>query len=525
MTILDRTRIRVRRESSSSEEEADDTAQLIDERCEDESHNFTFRQKLMIAKPLLKFMVPLSVVYFAEYFINQGLVELLVFDCDHGFALSKSSQYRWYQVLYQIGVFISRSSIDCFVVPIGLLPVLPLLQVWHRFLCASVLAYDPQSEKVPRNDGDIGGEDLVENANDMKLQLMNATFFFMETIHNYISHIWLVFVLVFYEGLLGGCAYVNTFSAIHRTAILEARNKRKMPSAQIPEAVKALGVDVYDPRSADFPSAIHKPTTILDHPAFKPKTTEEHPLYNQIKCILFDGSEPFTDGIDQACAIANALKFTNFPATVMEKCSTVELPKNFEEQLSDMIMHGERYDPSLEKLPKRHDPVLFWIKHPRVYGTPVLKRNHIILDNLYRSVVLNAIRFNQLDFLRCILLRDLFTLGDPHACDRDEPMSGAVQLEEGEERFANRPLVLRAQPHLTVQSPEAIRPWIRESEDISEISKREKVPNVWPIEPYIDLTEDNVYNKRAVVPRNRFKLHLDTILWAREQHQKYPWTR
>uniref|UniRef100_A0A914SFR8 Battenin n=1 Tax=Parascaris equorum TaxID=6256 RepID=A0A914SFR8_PAREQ len=39
-----------------------------------DTHNFSFKQKLSIAKLLLRFMIPLSVVYFAEYFINQGLV-------------------------------------------------------------------------------------------------------------------------------------------------------------------------------------------------------------------------------------------------------------------------------------------------------------------------------------------------------------------------------------------------------------------------------------------------------------------
>uniref|UniRef100_A0A183CN01 Battenin n=1 Tax=Globodera pallida TaxID=36090 RepID=A0A183CN01_GLOPA len=65
-------------------------------------------------RPLLKYMVPLSVVYFSEYFINQGLLELLMFDCAHSFSLSPTSQYRWFQVLYQVGVFISRSSVKLF---------------------------------------------------------------------------------------------------------------------------------------------------------------------------------------------------------------------------------------------------------------------------------------------------------------------------------------------------------------------------------------------------------------------------
>ncbi|CAJ0570261.1 unnamed protein product, partial [Mesorhabditis spiculigera] len=45
-----------------------------------------------------------------EYTINQGLFQLIIFDCTHAFGLTKASQYRWFQVLYRAGVFISRSS-------------------------------------------------------------------------------------------------------------------------------------------------------------------------------------------------------------------------------------------------------------------------------------------------------------------------------------------------------------------------------------------------------------------------------
>ncbi|KAH7701439.1 Protein CLN-3.2, partial [Aphelenchoides avenae] len=130
--------------------------------------------KIRLIKPLLRFMVPLSVVYFAEYFINQGLVELLVFDCAHGFGLNVASQYRWYQVLYQLGVFVSRSSIRVLTIRASFLPVLSVLQ------------------------------------------LLNALLFFGDAQHPFIGHIVIVFVLVLYEGLLGGSAYVNTFNAVHQ---------------------------------------------------------------------------------------------------------------------------------------------------------------------------------------------------------------------------------------------------------------------------------------------------------------------
>lgn len=165
-------------------ESEDEGAQLIESESEDDeprARHQTFTEKASIVKPLLRFMIPLALVYFAEYFINQGLVELLVFDCKHGFDLSKSSQYRWYQVLYQVGVFISRSSAECITLPPSVLPLLSLFQ------------------------------------------LMNAAFFFFDAVYQFLPHIAFVFGFVFCEGLLGGAAYVNTFSAIHKTVAAKHR--------------------------------------------------------------------------------------------------------------------------------------------------------------------------------------------------------------------------------------------------------------------------------------------------------------
>lgn len=74
-------------------------------------------------------MVPLGLVYLFEYFINQGTVSLRVFVKDDFFYymvfqfelikfddifIDTDEQYRWLQVDYQIGVFLSRSSVNLF---------------------------------------------------------------------------------------------------------------------------------------------------------------------------------------------------------------------------------------------------------------------------------------------------------------------------------------------------------------------------------------------------------------------------
>ncbi|CAF2099614.1 unnamed protein product [Rotaria magnacalcarata] len=127
-----------------------------------------FMSKLQLVKPLLKYMIPLSLVYFAEYLINQGLYELIFF---HESNLSHSSQYRWYSVTYQLGVFISRSSVAFFRINhLWILPIIQFTNLGIFFACVYRTAFIPS--------------------------------------------IWLVFGLVVFEGLIGGGAYVNTFYKI-----------------------------------------------------------------------------------------------------------------------------------------------------------------------------------------------------------------------------------------------------------------------------------------------------------------------
>ncbi|XP_043223425.1 battenin-like isoform X1 [Amphibalanus amphitrite] len=126
------------------------------------------QEKLSLLRLLPAFMVPLGLVYFAEYFINQGLVELIWF---RNIWLSHSDQYRWLQVIYQVGVFLSRSSVNVFHIE----------RIW--ILTA--------------------------------LQMANAVFFFYEAYYLFLPSYWLVVALVLFEGVLGGAAYVNTFYSVY----------------------------------------------------------------------------------------------------------------------------------------------------------------------------------------------------------------------------------------------------------------------------------------------------------------------
>jgi len=65
------------------------------------------RGKLNALPRAFGYMLPLGLTYFFQYFLNQGVSELIIFD---DIWLDAASQYRWIQVTYQLGVFVSRST-------------------------------------------------------------------------------------------------------------------------------------------------------------------------------------------------------------------------------------------------------------------------------------------------------------------------------------------------------------------------------------------------------------------------------
>ncbi|XP_038164352.1 battenin isoform X2 [Cyprinodon tularosa] len=149
-----------------SEDEERETSASAEDRS---TGPLTLKEKGRVIKGLWPFVLPLGLVYFAEYFINQGLMELLFF---HNFFLSHAEQYRWYQTLYQVGVLVSRSSLRCF----------KFRRVWIFSL----------------------------------LQMMNLVLLLFAVRFQFLPSAWIVFALILYEGLLGGAAYVNTFHFISK---------------------------------------------------------------------------------------------------------------------------------------------------------------------------------------------------------------------------------------------------------------------------------------------------------------------
>ena len=167
-------------ESLSSAHSHDDSLvyeeSLFTDRQESSQH------KISLVRPLiLPYMVPLFLVYFAEYSINQGISPTLLFELkDMPFSRYRDV-YPTYATIYQVGVFCSRSSSPFFRLRRLYIPVL--------------------------------GQCFL-----LGLMLTQAFFVILPSIY-------ILFALVLLEGIFGGLVYVNAFHNISETTEIEEKNK------------------------------------------------------------------------------------------------------------------------------------------------------------------------------------------------------------------------------------------------------------------------------------------------------------
>lgn len=134
------------------------------------------RNTVKMITPLFRpYMIPLCTVYISEYVINQGVSPTLLFPLDEvpsWLIKTYRDTYVVYGFLYQLGVFISRSSVT-FGIRVRKLYMLSILQAVNVGLTISQSVLD-----YP------------------------------------FPNIGILLLLIFYEGLLGGLLYVNTFMSV-----------------------------------------------------------------------------------------------------------------------------------------------------------------------------------------------------------------------------------------------------------------------------------------------------------------------
>ncbi|ODH39738.1 hypothetical protein ACO22_01784 [Paracoccidioides brasiliensis] len=139
-----------------------------------------FKANLKRAKGLFfPFMLPLLLVYIAEYTINQGVSPTLLFPLSSTPFSHFRAFYPAYNAIYQTGVFISRSST-------------PFFRIHDLYLPSF-------------------------------LQVINLVVLVAHALFNFLPNVYVVFLIVFWEGLLGGLVYVNTFAEITEKVPKEER--------------------------------------------------------------------------------------------------------------------------------------------------------------------------------------------------------------------------------------------------------------------------------------------------------------
>lgn len=120
---------------------------------------------------IYNYIMPLLLVYFAEYTINLSILPRIT--QFNGTKIDIKKYYPIYNIIYQFGVLISRSIKLIFpnmnINYIGIFPI---------------------------------------------LQFINMIIFIFIAIYNFIPYISIVYVIIFYEGLIGGMAYLFTFNKI-----------------------------------------------------------------------------------------------------------------------------------------------------------------------------------------------------------------------------------------------------------------------------------------------------------------------
>src|ERR1700712_954968 len=105
-------------------------------------------------------MLPLLLVYIAEYTINQGVAPTLLFPLPSTPFTHYRSFYPTYGAIYQLGVFLSRSSTTFFRV--------------HSLYIPSYL------------------------------QIANLVLLTLHAIFDFLPNVYFVMIIIFWEGLLGG---------------------------------------------------------------------------------------------------------------------------------------------------------------------------------------------------------------------------------------------------------------------------------------------------------------------------------
>jgi len=176
--------------STSTDEESSVSVQCVED--------MTSGERLRLVLSLYPYMIPLFLVYAAEYTLQSGTWSAIGFPVTDVNARDAFFEYsNW---MYQAGVFLSRSSGTLFTAPLYILWLMPVLQC------------------------------------------INVIFFWVVAAQHVFYNYWLL-VPCFYVGLLGGAVYVNGYLRICADLPVEHR-EFSLSATSVAEGVGVLVADL-----------------------------------------------------------------------------------------------------------------------------------------------------------------------------------------------------------------------------------------------------------------------------------------
>jgi hypothetical protein len=152
------------------------------------------RQRFHLVLSLWPYMIPLFLVYVAEYTLQSGTWTAIGFPVTD--RESRDMFYEYSNWMYQAGVFFSRSSGSFFLAPMAVLWLMPILQVINVGIYWAIAANQQHNNFDDNNGDDSGG------------------FFYGPTF---------LYSAAFYTGLLGGAVYIHGYLRICRDLPLAHR--------------------------------------------------------------------------------------------------------------------------------------------------------------------------------------------------------------------------------------------------------------------------------------------------------------
>ena len=143
---------------------------------QDQAGSLTLKEKFKLLPPLLQYLFPLFLTYLLTYLTNQSLFELLYYKISW---LNQARQYRWFQFTFQMGEFISRSSVKC-------------VRVRKLFIPSAV-------------------------------DVVIFSVILLDVMYTYIPSVWITFMVILIEGLCSGAVYVNAMYSINENVTKDYR--------------------------------------------------------------------------------------------------------------------------------------------------------------------------------------------------------------------------------------------------------------------------------------------------------------